>query len=476
MTLRFGTDGVRGPADELTDPLVVALGRAAARVLAPTLRGAADRPFVIARDTRESGPRIAAALAAGLEAEGVATEALGVAPTPAVAWLATARDVPGAMISASHNPYTDNGIKFFAAGGLKLTDAVEERLEAELDRLLTEAPPGEVAPGWRSRSPEGGADVTAPGVVAPGWRSRSPEGGADVIADVERYALAVVDSIEGRSLEGLHVVVDCANGAASALAPTVLRRLGARTEVIHAEPDGRNINDGCGSTHPADLADAVVAAGADVGLAFDGDADRVLSVDETGALIDGDHLIALCAIDRHERGLLTGDTVVVTVMANLGFRRAMERRGIHVVETAVGDRYVLEAIEAGGYSLGGEQSGHVIFRELATTGDGLLTGVQVLDLLVRADRPLSQMAADAMTRLPQVLRNVRVARRDPAILDAVAGEIAAVERELGPDGRVLVRASGTEPLVRVMVEATDTGVAERAAARLAAAVGRSAPQ
>jgi phosphoglucosamine mutase len=467
MTLRFGTDGVRGPADELTDHLVAALGRAAARVLAPTLRGAVDRPFVIGRDTRESGPRLEAALASGLEAEGLAIEALGVAPTPVVAWLATARDVPGAVISASHNPYTDNGIKFFAAGGLKLSDAVEERLEAELDTLLAEDRSDRIGP---DRSPATGAGR------GPAPEGTGPGGGADATSDIERYGLAVVGSIEGRTLDGLHVVIDCANGSASALAPTVLGRLGATVDVIHADPDGRNINEGCGSTHPDDLARAVVAAGADAGLAFDGDADRVLAVDETGAVVDGDHLVALCAIDRHERGRLRRDTVVVTVMTNLGFRRAMQGRGIHVVETAVGDRYVLEALEAGGYALGGEQSGHVIFRDLATTGDGLLTGVQVLDVVARAEVPLSQMAAAAMTRLPQVLRNVRVARRDPTIVEAVAEDRAAVERELGADGRVLVRASGTEPLVRVMVEATDPEVAERAAARLAAAVARAAPQ
>ncbi len=473
MTLRFGTDGVRGPADELTDHLIVSLGRAAARIVAPSLRGVPERPFVIGRDTRESGPRLEAALTAGLAAEGVTAEVLGVAPTPAVAWIAAARDVPGAMISASHNPYGDNGIKFFAAGGLKLTDAVEEHLEAELDRLLEEGGPageGSVAPADEVVGRGPAAEEMAPG------RRSAPAGGGAGAMDVERYGLAVVESIDGRTLDGLHVVVDCANGAASLVAPTVLRRLGARVEVIHARPDGRNINDGCGSTHPDDLRAAVVAAGAHVGLAFDGDADRVLAVDETGGLVDGDHLIALCAIDRHERARLPGDTVVVTVMTNLGFRQAMARRGIQVVETAVGDRYVLEALEAGGYGLGGEQSGHVIFRELATTGDGLLTGVQLLDLLARSGRPLSELAADAMTRLPQVLRNVRVAHRDPAILDAIAGDVATVEAELGDDGRVLVRASGTEPLVRVMVEAADADMADAAAERLVAAVARVASQ
>jgi phosphoglucosamine mutase len=448
MTLRFGTDGVRGHADELTDHLVESLGRAAAAVLAADLRHRPDQRMVIGRDTRESGPRIESALVRGLAAEGVAAELTDVAPTPAVAWICAARQVPGAMISASHNPFHDNGIKFFAAGGLKLSDETEQRLERRLDEIIG-APPD--AP----RPPDGLIPASGTG-------------------DIGRYRLGLAASLEGRTLEGLSVVLDCANGAASAVAPVLAEQLGATVHVIHAEPDGTNINARCGSTHPEELQKVVVERGADVGLAFDGDADRVLAVDETGSLVDGDHLIAMCAIDLRDRGRLAHDTVVVTVMANLGFRRAMSEQGIRIVETKVGDRYVLEALEAGGFSLGGEQSGHVIFRELATTGDGLLTGVQVLDLVRRAGRPLSVLAGEAMTRLPQVLRNVRVARRDPAIVDAVAADVATVEQELGADGRVLVRASGTEPLVRVMVEATDVDAAEAAATRLIAAVERAA--
>jgi phosphoglucosamine mutase len=457
MTLKFGTDGVRGHADELTSPLVAALGRAAARVLGPS----GDRPggpaeFLIGRDTRQSGPRIEAALRAGIEAAGLGVEVLGVVPTPAVAHRSAADGVPGAMISASHNPYGDNGIKFFAAGGLKLSDAVEQRLEAELERELQADGPSPPAAGT------GTVDPAASGA-----------------GRTDRYEQAVVASVGDRRLDGVHVVVDCANGSASAVAPRVLRALGAEVTVIHAAPDGRNINERCGSTHPQDLQAAVVArhaglSGAErelvVGLAFDGDADRVLGVDHTGHLVDGDHLIALCAIDLHDRGALVDDTVVVTVMTNLGFRLAMAERGIKVVETAVGDRYVLEALEAGGYVIGGEQSGHVIFRRLATTGDGLLTGVQVLDLLVRQGRPLADLAAESMTQLPQVLKNVRVARRRADVAEVVADEIAAVEAELGDHGRVLVRPSGTEPLVRVMIEATDPNVADRAADRLVAAV------
>jgi phosphoglucosamine mutase len=435
MTLKFGTDGVRGPAGELTDALVSALGRSAARVLD------GDR-FVIGRDPRLSGPRIEAALRAGIEAEGRSVELLGVVPTPAVAWRSVADKMPGAMISASHNPYGDNGIKFFAAGGLKLSDAVEERLEAELEALIADQP---VTPARAADAPSPGEDSTA------------------------RYEHAVIASLEGRRLEGLHVVLDCANGAASVVAPRVVRALGAEVLVIHADPDGRNINEGCGSTYPADLQAAVLDHGADVGLAFDGDADRVLAVDHTGALVDGDHVIALCAIDLHDRGELADDTVVVTVYSNLGFRLAMAERGIKVVETATGDRYVLEALAEGGYVLGGEQSGHVIFRRLATTGDGLLTGVQVLDVMARTGRPLADLAG-VMTQFPQVLKSVRVLRRRPDVAEAIAPEIAAVEAELGERGRVLVRPSGTEPLVRVMIEATDAQVAERAADRLVVAV------
>ncbi len=443
MTLKFGTDGVRGHADELDDRFVHALGRAAAEVLATS-----TGRFVIGMDTRASGPRIERALRAGIEAEGCVADVLGVVPTPAVAFLAAAEGVPGAMISASHNPFGDNGIKFFAAGGLKLPDAVEEQLEGALERYLD-----------AGTGAAGGADLDL------GADHDDPD-----VDRIDRYESMVIRSLAGRSLGGMRVVIDCANGAASLVAPDVLRRLAADVTVLHAEPDGRNINLGSGSTHPASLQAAVVELGAAIGLAFDGDADRVLAVDEHGTLVDGDHMIALCAIDLRERGQLVDDTVVVTVMTNLGFRLAMAERGIKVVETQVGDRYVLEALEAGGYALGGEQSGHVIFRRFATTGDGLLTGVQLLDLVMRAGRPFSVLAAEAMTQLPQVLKNVRVAHRDPEIAVRIASEIAAVEAELGDQGRVLVRPSGTEPLVRVMIEATDAEVASVAADRLIAAV------
>ncbi len=434
--LKFGTDGVRGVAlTELTPELVLALGRAAARTFAVST-------CVIARDTRESGPTLEAALAAGLAAEGVEVVHLGVAPTPAAAWTSAADGVLGAVISASHNPYQDNGVKLFAPGGRKLTDPEEEALEAALHRLLHggEEPFGEPAAIREDPHP------------------------------VERWQQSVVSSIGGRGLGGLRVVVDCAHGAASRVGPRVLRALGAEVTVLHADPDGRNINAASGSTYPETLQRTVVESAADAGIAFDGDADRALAVDATGRVVDGDHLVAISAIDRKARGALPGDAVVATVMANLGFRRGMEAHGIEVVEVPVGDRHVLAALDERGLALGGEQSGHVIHRDLATTGDGLLTAVQLLDVVAHTGAPLAELAAAAMTQLPQVLRNVPVHRPGPEVAAEVADEVAAAEAELGGDGRVLLRPSGTEPLVRVMVEAPTQAQAEAVADRLAAAV------
>jgi phosphoglucosamine mutase len=433
---------VRGVANvDLTPELVVALGRAAARVLGPG-------PFLVGRDTRVSGPLLRAALTAGITAEGDDVVDLGILPTPGVAYLSAADGLPAAMLSASHNPFPDNGIKFFAAGGRKLTDDAEQALEAELDRVLDEGPRGDIPIG---------RDV---GAITPGIGSR------------ERYEADLIASLEGRRLDGLRVVIDCAHGAAFAVAPSVLERVGVHVTVLNARPDGTNINADCGSTHPQALQRRVVAEGAHVGLAFDGDADRVLAVDHEGRLVDGDQLIALCAVDRRDRKLLVGDTVVVTVMTNLGFRLAMAEHGIKCVETQVGDRYVLAAMEEGGWSLGGEQSGHVVFRDLATTGDGLLTGLQVLDVVARSGRPLAELAA-VMSRLPQVLRSVRVADRDGLEgADALWAEVRAAEASLGDRGRVLIRPSGTEPVVRVMVEAPTATDAEAVAARLSATVER----
>ena len=440
MALKFGTDGVRGAANtELTPELALSLGRAAARVL--------GGPFVVGTDTRRSGPLIQAAFTAGLAGEGVDVALLGVVPTPAVAYVAADRGWAGAVISASHNPFGDNGIKLFAPGGRKLAVEVEARVEAELRALHGHAVVG----------PSG----AAVGVIRPDRE------------DVERYLDHVVATLEPDALRGLRLVLDCANGAASGVAAAVFERLGAEVVLLHAEPDGLNINDGCGATHPEVLRTVVVAEGADAGLAFDGDADRCIAVDATGAIVDGDHVIAICAIDRRSRGLLASDTVVVTVMANLGFKLAMADRGIRVVETPVGDRAVLEALDAGGFALGGEQSGHVIFRDLATTGDGLLTGVQLASVMARREQPLAVLASEAMEQLPQVLRNVRVPA--PAgLLELLAPEIAAVEADLGDRGRVLVRASGTEPLLRVMVEAPTRAEAEACAQRLVAAAEQAA--
>ena len=438
--LKFGTDGVRGVANlDLTPEVVVALGRAAARVL-PSWR------FVVGRDTRRSGPLLEAALVAGLTSEGVDVTLLGVAPTPAVAWVANTEGIAGAVISASHNPFEDNGVKLFGTGGRKLDDDTETALEAELHRLLRHEAGAEPRTG------------DAVGTVADGR------------SEVDQWLRAVAGSIDDRRLDGLRVVVDLANGAASEVGPVLLRSLGADVTVLHAEPDGTNINAGCGSTHPEDLQRAVLELGADAGIALDGDADRALAVDGRGRLIDGDQIIAITAIDRRDAGTLVDDTVVVTVMTNLGFRLGMAEHGIKVLEVPVGDRYVLEALADTGLSLGGEQSGHVIFTDQATTGDGLLTAVQLLDVVVRTGRPLGELADAAMTRLPQVLRNVRVDRAALDVAGRLAGQVAEVEAELGKRGRVLIRASGTEPLVRVMVEAPTAAEAEAAADRLAAAV------
>jgi phosphoglucosamine mutase len=441
--VRFGTDGIRGVANvELDAELVLALGRAAARVLPA-------RTFLVGRDTRQSGPMLQAALSAGLAAEGADVVDLGVLPTPAVAWASAHRRVPAAMVSASHNPFTDNGVKLFAAGGVKLADAVEDTIEDELDKILA-ATGGPVPPSGHG--------------VGRLWSE--PE-----VRDA--YAAHLVGLLGAGALDGMHVVVDCANGAAAQVAGPVLARLGARVEVIGAEPDGTNINDGVGSTHPERLAAAVVANGADVGLALDGDADRMVAVDHTGALASGDELLAMFAADLAGRGKLAGNTVVVTVMSNLGLRIAMAERGITVRETPVGDRYVLEALDADGLSLGGEQSGHLVFRELATTGDGILTGVMLLDLLRRSGRPLAELARASMHRLPQVL--VSVAAPDPAAAvedPGVRAAVAAVEGELGDGGRVLLRASGTEPLVRVMAEAQDEETARSVVEHLVEVVRR----
>jgi phosphoglucosamine mutase len=446
--LRFGTDGVRGVANvELTPELALALGRASARVLG------GDRT-VVGRDTRRSGPMLAAALGVGLASEGIDVIDLGVVPTPVVAHASAVLGVPGAMISASHNPFPDNGIKLFAAGGRKLGDAVEERLESELVALLQGADGAARPSGADVGEIDGAAGGDVAGAIRSGYRDR------------------VLATLGDRSLRGLSVVLDCAHGAAYELGPDILSAAGATVTVVHADPDGLNINTDAGSTAPEVLAAAVRRTGVDAGLALDGDADRLVAVDAAGNVVDGDHLIAVLAIDRQSRGALPGDTVVATVMSNLGFRRAMVRRGITVVDTQVGDRYVLEALEETGALLGGEQSGHIIQTDIATTGDGLLSALSVLDVMSRTGRSLADLAADAMTSLPQVLVNVRLDQRRPHLLDALADDVVAAEQRLGEDGRVLVRLSGTEPLVRVMVEAPTTEQAQDEADALAAAARR----
>jgi phosphoglucosamine mutase len=439
---RFGTDGVRGVANaELSPELVLALGRATARKLLATT-------FVVGRDTRRSSPMLQAALSAGLAGEGADVIDVGVLPTPAIAWLSATRDIPGAVVSASHNLFADNGIKLFGRGGTKLSAEAETAIEDELDQVLDVAVKG-------PRSPEGF------GV----GRLMSEPRAADA------YLTHLVSLLEGRRLDGLKLVVDGANGAASDIAARLYEQVGAEVMAIGCEPDGANINAGCGSTHTDTLAGAVVEHGADLGLALDGDADRLLAVDAGGATVGGDELLALFAIDLADRGQLAGNTVVVTVMTNLGFTLAMDTRGIAVKQTPVGDRNVLAALDTDGLALGGEQSGHIVFRRLATTGDGLLTGLMLADLMARSGKPLAELLDGLVDRVPQVLLNVAVP--DPGLLStaqAVWSAVAEEEATLGAQGRVLLRASGTEPLVRVMVEATGDGVAEAIAQRLSALV------
>lgn len=454
--LRFGTDGVRGLANaELTPELVLALGRAAARVLASP--PGAQRRFIVGRDTRRSGPLLQAALSAGLASEGVDVSDVGIIATPAVAYLSLEQAAPAAVISASHNPYWDNGVKFFSAGGSKLPDAVEDALEAELEALLSRPSPSLAEQPSTAGAARTRADV---GHIA-------TDAGA-----LERYEQHLLSCLEGRRLEGLRVALDCANGAAFASAPAVFEAAGADlVAVLAAEPNGTNINENCGSTNPGQLARAVVSERADLGMAFDGDADRVIAVDASGNVVDGDRLLALFATDLSGRKLLAGGTVVVTVMTNIGFHQAMRAAGVKVETVGVGDRNVLEALDAHGWALGGEQSGHIVFRSLATTGDGVLSGLLLADLLTRRGARLEDIAGAVLQRCPQVLRNVAVADRDGlAAAEAIWEEVRKLEVELGDGGRVLLRPSGTEPLVRVMVEAPTESMAEAAAERIVVAL------
>ncbi|MDA8368853.1 MAG: phosphoglucosamine mutase [Nocardiopsaceae bacterium] len=441
MARLFGTDGVRGVAgSDLTAALALDLSIAAAQIL-PHEEGAGDRPkAVVGRDPRASGEFLEAAVVAGLASAGVDVVRLGVLPTPAVAYLTaeSAADF-GVMLSASHNPAPDNGIKFFGRGGQKLPDAVEDRIEAAMGESYA------------------GAVGTGVGRVT------------DADDGAERYIRHVVGS-QPQRLDGLRVVIDCAHGAASEVAPEALRRAGAEVVTIGDSPDGLNINDGCGSTHLNRLQAAVLEHGADVGLAYDGDADRCLAVDAEGSVVDGDQIMGILALELQEAGRLMKDTLVITVMSNLGLKLAMRKAGITIVETPVGDRYVLEAMREGAYSLGGEQSGHVVLLDHATTGDGLLTGLHLLGAMSRRGLALSELAK-VMTRLPQVLINVRdVDKTRAKTSPAVAEAVALAEAELGDSGRVLIRPSGTEPMVRVMVEAAAEAHAREIAERLAGVV------
>jgi phosphoglucosamine mutase len=437
----FGTDGVRGRAnDDLTPELALAVASASARVL--VAHDATHRPVaVVGRDPRASGEMLEAAVVAGLTAAGADVLRVGVLPTPAIAFLTEAYGADlGVMLSASHNPMPDNGIKLFARGGNKLPDDIEAEIEASV---------------------EAGTD-TRPIGAAVGRVREAPEA-------AERYLAHLLAAVPVR-LDGLHVVVDCANGSASSVAPELYRRAGATVTAIHADPDGLNINADCGSTHLRDVTAAVLAAGADLGVAHDGDADRCLAVATDGSFVDGDQILALCALELREAGRLVGDTVVATVMSNLGFHHAMRDAGISVLTTAVGDRYVLEELRARGLNLGGEQSGHVVFTDAATTGDGLLTALHLMAAVVRTGKPLGELAA-IVQRLPQTLINVPVSDKPlVAADDSVASAVAEAQAELGDEGRILLRPSGTENLVRVMVEAATQADADRIAESVAKVV------
>ena len=441
MARLFGTDGVRGVANQdLTAELAVALGAAAARRLIRT--GATRRRVaVVGRDPRASGEMLEAAVIAGLTSEGVDALRVGVLPTPAVAYLTSAYDADfGVMISASHNPMPDNGIKIFGPGGLKLDDATEDRIE-ELVRQ---------GPGHRPTGAGIGRIVDAEDAL-------------------ERYLRHVGKAATTR-LDGLTVVVDCAHGAASTAAPDAYRAAGATVVPIHAEPDGLNINDGCGSTHMETLRAAVVSHGADLGLAHDGDADRCLAVAADGSVIDGDAIMVVLALAMQEAGELASDTLVATVMSNLGLHLAMRAAGVQVRTTGVGDRYVLEELRAGEFSLGGEQSGHIVLPAFGTTGDGIVTGLRLMARMAQTRRSLAALA-EPMQTLPQVLINVQVTdKATVAQAPSVQEAVAQAEAELGDTGRILLRPSGTEQMVRVMVEAADEDTARQLAARVAESV------
>jgi phosphoglucosamine mutase len=436
LTKWFGTDGVRGVAnEELTPELAFRLGRVGAYVLSSRSRGSR---FVIGKDTRISGDMLESALISGILSMGVDVLRLGVISTPGVAYLTKQlRADAGVMISASHNPVEDNGIKFFGGDGFKLLDDIEDEIERILEQEKDELP--------RPTGPAVGRLYDEPAVGA--------------------YMKFLTGTVDHR-FEGLHIVLDCANGAASSIAPSVFERLGAKVTVVNAQPDGVNINVGCGSTHPHVVQRTVLAQEADLGLAFDGDADRLIAVDSTGEVIDGDFVMAICARAFKQKGILKDDTVVATVMSNLGFVKAMEQLGINVERTAVGDRYVMEQMRKGTAILGGEQSGHIIFLNHITTGDGILTALQLVNIIVESGKPLSELRK-VMVRYPQILENVRVRdKRAWRENERIQAALKDGEDMLGDSGRVLVRESGTEPIVRVMVEGEDERLLQTCVAKI----------
>ena len=434
--LTFGTDGVRGEfGTELTETYAAGLVAVVAQVLQ-------CKKVVIGRDTRESGVLLETAIATALTSRGVEVQLMGVAPTPAIAFAARQHDLVAIAITASHNSYQDNGLKIFGAGGHKLSDADQQRIEREL---------------------AAGAQVAVSVAGAATTSVSRPE-------LLQEYCDWMLGSMQPNALKNLHVALDCANGAFSSVAPKVLTKLGATVTTINATPDGRNINLQCGATQPAMLSEVVKSVGAHFGVAFDGDGDRLIAVDGNGEIVDGDNLLAISALEMKRQGTLRNNKVVVTVMTNIGFHQAMNQAEIEVVTTPVGDRSVLIALEQGSLSLGGEQSGHIIYRDLATTGDGLLAALTLASLIVNSKKSLSEIASQAMTSFPQVLINLRVSRRVEDMDQLFESEIAAAEKSLGGVGRVLVRASGTEPMVRVMVEASQQHMAETVAATLADAI------
>ena len=440
MTLSFGTDGIRGPTPELlNNHLVASLSRAANEVLST------DR-WILGRDTRESGPALSQAIAQALTAEGKSVVDAGVVPTPVVAYLSKLENCAGVVISASHNPWSDNGVKIFAPGGRKLHDQEQTSIENRLATLVKE-------PRTLLDDPHS--------VV---YQHPNP---------LQLWSSSIEDALEKRSLEGLHIVVDCANGSASHVAEPLFTQLGARVEVIHASPDGRNINQNCGSTHPSTITQAVLANQADLGLALDGDADRLIAVASDGTTIDGDRQLCLFAKDLAQRNQLTNRSVVATVMSNLGLRQALEQVDITMIEVPVGDRNVLTQLDTGVAILGGEQSGHLVFRNHATTGDGLLSGALLADLVLRSGRKSADIAGETMHQFPQVLISIPVKSNTTELLDRLTEEIAEATTRLDDIGRVLVRASGTEPVIRIMVEAIEEAMARREAEYLADVIRRA---